>query len=166
MSDSKGKRAQRESDHGRPASEAAPIAAAVTATEQEIAQMPAAPEKRTEAGSPPPRVEPPAASADAALAALGEAQLVLVRGFGEIAADWAGLTQAGVAAGADAAVALLGAKTITEAVDIQAGLARRGIDAAIAGAVRLSDIGIRTAGDAARPILSGLTRMSPPFAVP
>jgi hypothetical protein len=105
--------------------------------------------------------EQAAACANAAWTAFGEAQLALVRGFGEFAAEWAGMTQSGIAAGADAAVALLGAKTLADAVEIQAGLARRGVDAVIGGCAKFSEIGIKAAAEASRPMLSRFGDMAP-----
>jgi hypothetical protein len=63
-----------------------------------------------------------------------------------------GMTRSGIAATSDAAIAMFGARTFSEAVEINARLARCGLDAVIEGSARLSDIGVKTAGEAARPI--------------
>lgn len=95
---------------------------------------------------------PPAA--DDAWTVLAEAQAAFARGFAEIATAVGGMTRSGIAASADLAVALLGARTFAEAVEINAGMARRGIDAILEGSTRLSEIGVKTATEASRPILS------------
>ena len=56
----------------------------------------------------------------------------------------------------NAAVALLGVKTFSEAVEINATLARRGVDAMIEGSAKLSEIGVKAMSDASRPVLSRL----------
>jgi hypothetical protein len=88
--------------------------------------------------------------------AFAEAQAALARGFEAIAVEIAGKTRSGIAAASDAAIALLGARTFSEAIDINAGLARRGVDAVIEGSAKLSDIGVKAAGEASRPMLARL----------
>lgn len=172
MSDSKGRRGSREAGFNETGSAEQAVERAVEATEAAMAQSPAAPtgspisepQDKTPRAPVQGREEPPverlAASADETWAAFGEAQLALVHGFGEVAAEWAGIAQSGIAAGADAAVALLGAKTIAEAVEIQAGLASRGFNVAVEGAAKLSEIGVKAATEASRTILTRLGAIS------
>jgi hypothetical protein len=101
-------------------------------------------------------VDPAAAAADDPWTALADMQVALARGFEEIAVEMTGMTRSGIAAAADAAMAMLGARTFAEAVEINAGLARRGADAMIEGSVKLSDIGVKAVTEASRPILSRL----------
>lgn len=153
MSDSKGKRVSRGSpDFGDSAAVAAEtaIAQAPEASDAAATVLPAA---------------APISAADAACAAFLEAQLALSCSLRESSDEWAEMARAGMAAGADAASGLLAAKTFADLADVQTTLVRRALDAAIAGTARLSHIGIRTAGEAARPILLGLSRMSPPAAI-
>jgi hypothetical protein len=93
-------------------------------------------------------------SVDDPWTAFTDAQAVLARGFEEIAAEVGGLTRSGIAAAADAAVALIGVRTFSEALEINAALARRGTDAMIEGSAKLSEIGAKAMTEAARPILS------------
>ena len=95
-------------------------------------------------------------SVEDAWMALAEAQAVLARGFEEVAVEVTGMTRSGFAAAADATVALLGARTFSEAAEINAALARRGVDAMIEGSAKLSEIGVKAVSDASRPILSRL----------
>ena len=84
------------------------------------------------------------------------AQTALARGFEEIAAEMTGIARSGVAASTDAALALLGARTFAEAVEINASLARRRFDAMVEGSARLSDIGVKAITEASRPFLPRL----------
>jgi len=95
-------------------------------------------------------------SVEDAWTAVAEAQTVLVRGLEEIAVEVTGMTRSSFAAAADATVALLGARTFSEAGKINAALARRGVDAMIEGSAKLSEIGVKAVSDASRPILSRL----------
>ena len=63
------------------------------------------------------------------------------------------MTRSGIAAASDAAIALFGARTFSEAVEINARLARRGVDAMIEGSAKLSDIGVTAVSEASRPII-------------
>jgi hypothetical protein len=88
--------------------------------------------------------------------AFAEAQAALTRGFEAIAVEITGMTGSGIAAASDAAIALFGARSFSEAVEINAGLARRGVDAVIEGSAKLSDIGVKAVGEASRPMLARL----------
>lgn len=101
-------------------------------------------------------VEPAIAVADDAWTALAEVQAAFARGCEEIVVEMTGIAGSGIAAAADAAMAMLGARTFAEAVEINAGLARRGAGAMIEGSAKLSDIGAKAASAASRPILSRL----------
>ena len=90
-----------------------------------------------------------------AWAVFARVQAALAGGFADIVAEVAGLARSHAATAADGAVALLGARTLAEAVEINAGVARRGADAMIEGAARLSEIGVKAIADATRPILGG-----------
>jgi len=177
MSDVKPKRPVRApSQSEKSPSDSLPIEAAAPVTREEPSapQVDPAPPKAVE--EPPPEVvlAPPVAiaqpaleivsavaaplsdSAEDAWTAFVEAQAVLARGFEEVAIEVTGMTRSGIAAAADAAVALLGVKTFSEAVEINATLARRGVDAMIEGSAKLSEIGVKAMSDASRPVLSRL----------
>lgn len=165
MSDAKPKRATREPTYSEtvaeeqtadaaampaaagpaPVSETAAIALATAALPAPL--QPAAP-----AASAPPR-----AGADDAWRAFAEMQSVLARACEEVAAEVGGFTRSGIAAGTDAALALLGARTFAEAVEINAGLVRRRFDAMIEGSAKLSEIGVKAMAAASRPVLTQLS---------
>jgi hypothetical protein len=166
MSDSKPKRPGREPGRISERSESRPIDPAPSDPVPTI--LPEPPAVPAAVAAPPadngmsePRFEPespaPAvAASDDAWTALTEVQAALARGFAEIAAEMTGMTRSGVAVAADAAVAMLGARTFAEAVEINATLARRGADAMIEGSAKLSEIGVTAMSEATRPILSRL----------
>ena len=105
---------------------------------------------------PPPAIVAAAAAADNSWTAVADVQSALARGFEEFAVEVTGLTRNSMVAGADAVLALLAARTFAEIVEINAGLARRGVDATISGLARLSEIGLKTMTDAAKPLLGRL----------
>ncbi len=67
---------------------------------------------------------------------LVEMQETFARGMGEIAAEITGMARSGTEATADAAVAMLGAKTFAAVFDIQADLTRRNLAAATDALIR------------------------------
>jgi hypothetical protein len=171
MSDLKPRRTARESGHSDiPPVEAAPAVPPSVVPEAIVPQAPAAappvlagPETVTQLA---PATVAPAVEklADSAVgsahdswAAVAETQAAFARGFEEIAVEVTGMTQAGFRAATDAAIALFGARTFSEAVEINAGLARRGVDAMIKGSTKLSEIGVKAVGEASRPMLSQMS---------
>jgi hypothetical protein len=113
-----------------------------------------APAEGPASGEAPVSAEVNAAAAENAWSAFAEAQSALARGFESAAVEVTGISRSGMAATADAAVALLGARTFAEAIEINAGLARRSIDAMLEAAARLSEIGAQAVSDASKPLLS------------
>ncbi len=99
------------------------------------------------------RVE--AASVDA-WSVFAEAQAALARGFEQAAIEMTGMSRSGLTAASNAAIALLGARTLAEAVEINAGLARRGVDTIIEGSAKLSEIGVKAVAEASQPVFSRL----------
>lgn len=160
MSDVKVKRTARETGRSEVApGEGVPIetvpaivseapAASAAAAPPPIAASPLVPEAASES------VEPVVAATDDAWTALAEMQAAFAHGVEQIAVEMMVMTRSGIAAAADAATAMLGARTLAEAVEINAGLARRGADAMIEGSARLSEIGVKAATESSRPILS------------
>lgn len=89
-----------------------------------------------------------------ALGALADSQTAMARGLEAVALETAAFARSGLSAVADAASAMLGARTFADAIEIQAGFARRSIDAALDGSARLSEIAVKTTAEASRPLLS------------
>ena len=91
-----------------------------------------------------------------AVEAIGESQRAFASGVNALALELAGMARAGITETGDSAAALAGARNLTEAVEIQLGFARRGIEAMLAGSARLSEIGVRLSTEATRPIVARL----------
>ena len=96
------------------------------------------------------------ASADDTWAAWAESSSALARGFEALATELTGMTRSGIDAATDAAKAMIGAKTLADAVEINTNLARRSFDAVIEGAAKISEIGVKAATEASRPVLNRL----------
>jgi hypothetical protein len=164
MSDLKPKRTARESGHiGISPSGAGPSVTPPVVPEAIVVRAPSvAPPVSTPAEAParraPSAVAPAAGklvdSAVDSWSAVAESQAAFARGFEEIAVEMAGMTRAGIRAASDAAVALVGVRTFSEAVEINARLARREVDAMIEGSAKLSEIGVKAVGEASRPMVS------------
>jgi hypothetical protein len=126
----------------------------VTPEAASIPEPPAALAAAMTESMPPPAIAATAEAAADSWTTVADAQAALTRGFEQFAVELTGMTHIGMVAGTDAALALLGARTLAEAVEINAGLARRGVDAMIAGSARLSEIGLKTMADASKPLLT------------
>jgi hypothetical protein len=166
MSDTKPRRTTRESGRGEIASgeilppQVAPIIAPEAVAETTAAASPAAtaisaPAAPRESLAPESAVTAQAGAEDAWVLC-AEMQAAIARGFEAAAVEMTGLTRSAMAAAADAATALLRARTLAEAVEINAGLICGRTDAMIEGSARLSEIGVKAATDASRPILARL----------
>jgi hypothetical protein len=92
-------------------------------------------------------------SPSAGLAGLTTAQAALIRGYDEILDTVTGLTKTGIVASRDAGIALLTAKTLSDAIAINADLSRKGCEALIESSIKFSEIGFKAIGDTARSIL-------------
>jgi hypothetical protein len=159
ISNIKVKRTTRESTHN----EAATPPAKTASTPQTEATPTPPP---FEAAAPAPASMKPAASIGAARsadmfaygqqswAALAEAQAAAVRGFEALLGEMTSFTRSEMAAAANSATAMLGAKNFTEAVEVNIGYARRSFDALIGSAAKLSEIGAKAAAEASKPMLS------------
>ena len=156
MSDIKAKRAPRESiqNGSREPSAAEPSAAEPLApTPTETSPKPAPPSVAAA-----PRHAAPAddvfAYGQQAWAALAEAQAAAARGFEALVGEINTLTRSELAAATNSATAMLGVKTLAEAVEVNLGYARRSFDALVGSSAKLSEIGVKAAADASRPILT------------
>jgi hypothetical protein len=151
MSDIKAKRVPRESiqNGSREPSAAEPVAPTPT----ETSPKPAPPSVAAA-----PRHAAPAddvfAYGQQAWAALAEAQAAAARGFEALVGEINTLTRSEMAAATNSATAMLGVKTLAEAVEVNLGYARRSFDALIGSSAKLSEIGVKAAADASRPILT------------
>ena len=139
-----------------PATDLQPIAASVAETPRIAAPLPEAPKPAAALGAATDGAEDFFEFGRTALGALADSQTAMARGIEAVALEAAAFARSGLSAAADAASALLGARTLADAMEIQAGFARRSIDAALDGSARLSEIAVKTTAEASRPILSRL----------
>lgn len=157
-----------------PTGGAAPIALAAAIASDAAAIAPAieaAEPKLTKAAAAPAATDPPAAKAmkatakpaddvfsigRTALGAFAESQNAVARGVEAMTLEAAVLARNGFSVAADAATAFLGVRTFADAIEVQTGFARRSIDAALDGSVRLSEIAVKATAEASRPILARL----------
>jgi hypothetical protein len=87
------------------------------------------------------------------LASIGKSQSDIASDMTAMAIEMSGLTRSNLTAAGDGVTALLTARSLADAVEIQFGLARRSIEAMIGGSTRLAEIGLRLASVAAKPML-------------
>ena len=87
-------------------------------------------------------------------AALTDMQAALAMGLAEATGEISKIVQSDMAAAGEAATSMLGAKTVAEAVEINARLFRQRLDAAASAGLRLSEIGLKAASEMSRPLLS------------
>jgi phasin family protein len=84
--------------------------------------------------------------------ALVVASTLYAKGFENVGKAWYALTQETVEASAAVAKALLGAKTLKEAVDLQTDFAKTTFDKYVAETTKLSEMSIKVANEAIQPI--------------
>jgi hypothetical protein len=133
--DSKAKRAP------RPAAPAAMVAAD---EEVSAAPEPAAPAKAEDVGD----------FAREAYEAFAQSQEVMARGCEAFGLEMVGLARTGIDRAAKTASEMLAVRTLSDAIDVNAGFARASFDTFVEGSTRLSELGIKFAREAAQPLLA------------
>ena len=93
-----------------------------------------------------------------ALAALVQSQAALARGLEAWSAEMAGLALSGIDTAARTSAKMLGVKTLSDAIEVNAGLTRSSFDALIASSTRLSELGVKLATETSRPLLRQLSK--------
>jgi hypothetical protein len=119
--------------------------AAAAATEAASAAVPAPPAQPLPGAANPLPMPNPVALAD-----------VFAHGAEAYADEMAELMQTGFATATDTAKAMLGAKTLTEAFEINAGFVRKSLDTIVASSIRLTDITARLAEGSLKPLMPAL----------
>lgn len=163
MSDARAKRAPRESVQRGSGSVVTPeIMSATQAAAEPVAAAAGATAKAAREPSDAVRGTSAAATEDLLAysrqtwAAMSEAHAAAARGFEAMLGELSAFAKTEIAAATEGATALLGVKTLSEAVEVNLGYARRSFDAVVGSSAKLSEIGAKTASDACRPILSRL----------
>ena len=91
-----------------------------------------------------------------AFAALTQSQTALARGLEALSAEMAGLALSGIDTAARAATKMLGIKTLSDAIDVNAGFACGSLDVLVGGSAKISELGIKLAAEISRPFLTQL----------
>jgi hypothetical protein len=92
------------------------------------------------------------------LAAVARSQAALARGMTTLGAEIAALALSEFDTAARAATRLLAVRTLSDAMALQVDYARSSLEAALAGATRLSQLGVELAADAAEPLVAQFGR--------
>jgi phasin family protein len=98
-----------------------------------------------------PRQENPFAVPDV-FALFDAAQTVFARCAEALADEMAGLARSGLATVAETTTAMLGVKTLSDAIEVNEGFFRKSFDTLLAESARLSEIGARLAAEAMQPL--------------
>ena len=88
----------------------------------------------------------------ASLDSFVQASTVAAKGYGAIGSAWFDLAKEAMAAQADAAEALMGARSWAELTEAQTGAAKGSFERTMAAGNRIADMSVKTAGDAMEPI--------------
>jgi hypothetical protein len=91
-----------------------------------------------------------------AFAAVVQSQTAVARGLEALSAEMAGLVLSGIDAAARTATDMLAVKTLSDAIEVNAGFTRSSLDAVVGGSAKLSELGARLAAEASQPILTQL----------
>ena len=86
--------------------------------------------------------------------AFAQSQGVMARGFEALGLELVGLARSGIDRAAKTASEMLSVKTWSDAIDVNAGLARDSFDTFVDGSTRLSELGIKFAREAAQPLFA------------
>lgn len=91
-------------------------------------------------------------------AALAQSRAALARGLEALSAEIAGLALSGMNELAGAATRLLSVKTLSDAIEVNAGFTRNSFDALVTGSAKLSELGVKLATETSQPLLNQLGR--------
>jgi hypothetical protein len=91
-------------------------------------------------------------------AALVQSQTAVARGLEALTAEMTGLAISGIDVAARTATDMLGVKTLSDAMEVNAGFTRSSFDTLFGGSAKLSELGVKLAAEASHPILTQLGR--------
>jgi hypothetical protein len=91
-------------------------------------------------------------------AAFVQSQTAVARGLEALGAEAAGMAISGIDAAARAASEMLRVKTLSDALDVNAGFTRNSFETLVEGSAKLSELGMKLATEASHPILTQLGR--------
>jgi hypothetical protein len=93
-----------------------------------------------------------------AAAALAQSQAALARGLEALSAEMAGLALSGMNVLARTATKLLAVKTLSDAIEVNAGFTCSSLETLVGGSAKLSELGVKLAAEASQPLFGQLAR--------
>jgi hypothetical protein len=81
-------------------------------------------------------------------------QAALARGLEALSAEMAGLALSGMDTASRTATKMLGVKTLSDALEVNAGFTCSSFDTLVGGSAKLSELGVKLAAETAQPILT------------
>ncbi len=91
-------------------------------------------------------------------AALAQSQAALARGIEALSAEMAGLALSGMNVLARTASKLLAVKTLSDAIEVNAGFTCSSFETLVGGSAKLSEIGVKLAAETSEPLFGQLAR--------
>jgi hypothetical protein len=91
-------------------------------------------------------------------AAVVQSQTAVARGLEAWSVEVTGLAISGIDAATRTATEMLGVKTLSDAIEVNAGFTRSSFDVLVGGSAKLSELGMRLAAEASQPILTQLRK--------
>ena len=98
------------------------------------------------------------------IATLARSQAALARGLDALSAEMAGLALSGMDNAARTANKMLGIRTLSDAIEVNAGFTCNSLDALVGGSARLSELGIKLAAETSEALFAQFGRgwITPP----
>jgi hypothetical protein len=93
-----------------------------------------------------------------AAAALAQSQAALARGLEALSAEMAGLALSGMNVLARTATKLLAVKTLSDAIEVNAGFTCSSLETLVGGSAKISELGVKLAAETSQPLLGQLAR--------
>jgi hypothetical protein len=93
-----------------------------------------------------------------AAAALAQSQAALARGLEALSAEMAGMALTGMNVLARTATKLLAVKTLSDAIEVNAGFTCSSLETLAGGSAKLSELGVKLAAETSQPLLGQLAR--------
>ena len=93
-----------------------------------------------------------------AAAALAQSQAALARGLEALSAEMAGLALSGMNVLAHTATKLLAVKTLSDAIEVNAGFTCSSLETLVGGSAKLSELGVKLAAETSQPLFGQLAR--------
>ena len=93
-----------------------------------------------------------------AAAALAQSQAALARGLEALSAEMAGLALSGMNVLARTATKLLAVKTLSDAIEVNAGFTCGSLETLVGGSAKLSELGVKLAAETSQPLFGQFAR--------